>query len=173
MTFVPARGLHALPGGVVGPSTRKLCRYPSADVRAISEILRRVEQREKAIPESAGTTTLAYVARERRRVARCGEKGLRGWRGSGRDDDETLRECMQAGSRVCIYTRAYFISTAGALLFPPERRRNPRARACERGGSRIIKDGLTIFPGVPGGRGQCDGALRGICRCTRCCVCFY
>lgn len=77
--------------------------------------------------------------------------------------------------RAYAYTRALISFPQPAHFFfrPSGDGIRALARACERGGSRIIKDGLTIFPRVPGGRGQCDGALRGICRCTRCCVCFY
>lgn len=82
---------------------------------------------------------------------------------------------MYAGWFARMHIRALISSPQPAHFFfrPSGDRIRARVRARARGGSRIIKDGLTIFPGVPGGRGQCDGALRGICRYTRCCVCFY
>lgn len=148
---------------MVGPSTRKLCRYPgAADVRTISEVLRRDRaEREKAAGEGWKQSTLAFRARE-------SEKGME----LARDGIGMLtRHHGNVCRRVCIPIRALISFPQPAHFFFRPSGDGIRSRA--RGGSRIIKDGLTIFPGVPGGRGQCDGALRGICRCTRCCVCFY
>lgn len=173
-------GDYTLPRGTLVLRRENYARHPGVDVRAISEVLRRdsPERREKAYRERAG---IAPRERPRTYAFRSRARTAERWKGCGSDDTRDGDEILSTGmyavrlARMYVIRRAYFISTAGALLFPPERRRNPRALALAlaRGGSRIIKDGLTIFPRVPGGRGQCDGALRGICRCTRCCVCFY
>lgn len=123
MTLVPTRGLHVPPRGVVGPSTRKLCRYPGARYPRYCDATEK--QREKTI--------LGGWKRERPRSSFTGGGERRAERGcwsAARAAAGMMQTGMYAGRFVRMHIRALisFLRPA-TLLSPPERRRNPRARA--------------------------------------------
>lgn len=134
--FVHPFGDYTLPGDPFSPLTRKLCRYPGADVRAISEILQhatwRGREREKESEREGELWELEQPG------LRCVAKTREGTRWEGMQSmwqaysDEiymhTLRE-YYAGTR-WIHIHAYFISAAGKLLFPRPSGDGIRVHSC-------------------------------------------
>ena len=169
MTFVYPLGDYTLPRGAWLVLRREnYVAIPGMDVRVISEgIAMRLGRAERESYREEGLET-ATLSPSLTRTAEGSEmKGMR--------IEMVTRYYgnVYAGRFVRMHIRALISFPQSAHFFFRPSGDRIRARACARGGSRIIKDGLTIFPGVPGRHGQCDGALRRICRCTRCCVCFY